>query len=76
MTYFKGLTEDGFSDIWFKNTARTKLINDLWRNHIKIKLHKIFRAKLVPLNKVWPYIPKMNQFRSIVMLSDKLKFLE
>lgn len=40
------------------------------------KLKKIFRAKLVPLNKVWPDIPKQNQFRPIKILSHMYKFLE
>ncbi len=36
----------------------------------------IFKARLVPLNKKWPDIPKADKFIPIVILSYMLKFLE
>jgi hypothetical protein len=39
-------------------------------------LWKSFEAKLVPLNKVWPDIPKADQFRPIVIESSLYKFVE
>lgn len=40
------------------------------------KLDLIFEAKLIPLNKVWPEIPKANEFRPIAILSHLYKFIE
>jgi hypothetical protein len=40
------------------------------------QLARIFEARLVPLNKAWPDIPKADQFRPIVVLSPLFKLLE
>ncbi len=39
-------------------------------------MNDIFRARLVPLNKVWPEIPSPDQFRPITVLSAMYKFIE
>ena len=39
-------------------------------------LEKTFEARLVPLNKVWPDIPKGDEFRPIVIESPMYKYLE
>lgn len=39
-------------------------------------MNKIGEARLIPLNKVWPDIPKAHEFRPIVVLSPMFKFLE
>lgn len=58
MSRNKGLTGDGFSDNWFRETLRWDLINDWWDTHIMDSLNdQIFKARLIPLNKVWPEIP-------------------
>jgi len=49
---------DGFVDHWIKNTKRTDLLANLWNNEILNNLNSTFRVDLVPLNKVWPDIPK------------------
>ena len=36
----------------------------------------MFEARLCPLNKVWPQIPKNDEFRPIVVLSPLFMFLE
>jgi len=36
----------------------------------------IFKARLVPLNKVWPEIPTYQDFRPIAILSSMFKVLE
>ena len=36
----------------------------------------MFEARLCPINKVWPQIPKNDEFRPIVVLSPLFKFLE
>ena len=36
----------------------------------------ILQARLCPLNKVWPNIPRREQFRPIAILSAMYKFLE
>ena len=64
----RALTKDGFSDAWIRRTQNTALISNLWRNYkdTRLKLKKSFQARLVPLNKVWPSIPRFDQFRPII----------
>ena len=58
MSSGKGITSDGFSDYWFKDTERLDLLIDWWNIGIMCKLNdQIFKARLIPLNKVWPEIP-------------------
>ena len=56
----KGLTFDGFSDVWLKNTWRFDLLADLWNQTSINQLSHSFEARLVPLNKVWPDIFQKN----------------
>ena len=50
---------------------------DWWNSDIMQKLNdQIFSARLIPLNKVWPEIPKQDQFRRIVVVSPVIKWLE
>ena len=72
----RALTEDGFSDAWIRRTQNTALISNLWRKDTILKLKKSFQARLVPLNKVWPSIPRFDQFRPIIILSPMIKFIE
>ena len=59
MSSDKGITSDGFSDSWFKDTEKRDLLMDWWNTDIMHKLNdQIFSARLIPLNKVWPEIPK------------------
>ncbi len=56
----KGLTFDGFLDVWVKNTRRFDLLADLWNQESINQLSLSFEARLVPLNKVWPDIVRKN----------------
>ncbi len=40
------------------------------------RLRGCFEARLIPLNKVWPRIPRGDQFRPICVLSPAYKWLE
>jgi len=54
----KGITNDGYSDTWLKNTTRRDLICNWWNpTSLKLLGEGIFRARLIPLNKVYPKIP-------------------
>jgi hypothetical protein len=44
--------------MWIKTTERWDLLANLWNQESMTLLQKSFVAKLVPLNKVWPDIPK------------------
>ena len=60
MSKNKGLTEDGFSDKFIKDTKNWQLLNNL-HNYESLKLLKpIFKSRIVPLNKIYPDIPKQN----------------
>lgn len=72
----KGHTPDGFSDVWIRCTDRRELLADLWNPRALRQLGRCFEARLVPLNKAWPDIPAVDQFRPIVVLSPLYKFLE
>jgi hypothetical protein len=52
------------------------LLADLWNPDAINRFPRIFEARLIPLNKVWPDIPKEDQFRPIVVLSPIFKWLE
>lgn len=57
MSMMKGLTEDGWSDVFLKRFKKTNLLKNLWNKDILNEIQDCFRARLVPLNKVWPDIP-------------------
>jgi hypothetical protein len=72
----KAITFDAFSDVWFKSTPRTDLICNLWNPAGIEQLQSSFEARLVPLNKAWPNIPREDEFHPIVILSPAYKWLE
>ena len=43
---------------------------------INLKLQKIYHAKLVPLNKKYPDIPRAEEFRPIAIISHMYKWIE
>jgi len=52
------------------------LLRNLWTPEAMSKLRDCTAARLIPLNKVWPKIPGINDFRPIIVLSAIFKFLE
>jgi len=73
----KAISTDFVSDslFWKENREKVRdVLKDLWRG-IEIKdFH--FRARLVPLNKKHPNIPRADQIRPIVVNSPLVKILE
>ena len=69
---------DGNSVNWIKNNKNYFIIHDIWNNNSNKKLYpyKTFKARLIPLNKVWPSIPNQEQFRPIVVTSAMIKWIE
>jgi hypothetical protein len=59
-----------------RRTERLDLLCDLWNDAAIKALERTFEARLIPLNKVWPDIPREDQFRPIVVLSPMYKWLE
>ena len=58
MSKDKGISYDGFTDNWFRDTRRYDLLSGWWNNNAIAVLGDVsFRARLIPLNKVWPDIP-------------------
>ena len=78
----KAISFDLFSDTILKNEQTVKklsqILRDLWsRNLNKIdNLTKIFKARLIALNKVHPHIPKKEEFRPIIIMSLIVKIME
>ena len=52
------------------------MLRDLWNPEAMGLIKDSMKAKLVPLNKVLPEIPKDREFRPIIVLSPLYKFLE
>jgi len=77
MSKNKAITFDGTIDSFFRNCQKVHLINDWWNEKVIQGLgYKIFEARLIPLNKKWPNIPKEDEFRPIIVLSAAYKWLE
>ena len=73
----KAISFDGFIDEWFRTTTRYDLLRGWWNDKILESLgDETFRGRLIPLNKVWPDIPKEGQFCPIVVVSPIIKWLE
>ena len=54
MTKNKGLTVDGFSDKFIKETKNWQLLNNL-HNYDSLKLlNPIFKFRIIHLNKIYP----------------------
>ena len=73
----KGITMDGLSDTFLKKTEKRELLQDWWNDStIRALGEPSFEARLIPLNKVHPKIPKIHQFRPIIVLSAGYKLIE
>ena len=72
----KALSYDAISDVWIKNSLKRGFFSDLWNQHTLNFINLSFRARLIPLNKEYPNIPKFDQFRPIMVLSPLYKFME
>ncbi|KAM3146248.1 hypothetical protein pb186bvf_001593 [Paramecium bursaria] len=75
-SYNKAVNYDGISDNFIRKTKSWLILNDLWNDNTRQVNPLVFRARLVPLNKAHPDIPKSNDFRPIVVLSSLYKFME
>lgn len=76
MSNGKGIVYDGFSDSWIKHCKKFDLLNNLWSNTvIEILGDHLFEARLIPLNKEYPEIPKADKFRPITVLSPMYKWM-
>ena len=76
MSKNKGITFDGYSDTWIKENKNLNIINDIWNHHNMNILTKTHKARIILLNKVWPNIPKPEEFRPIIILSPIYKYIE
>ena len=76
----KALSFDLFSDIIFSQEYKSKtceLIKSLWNSEVTNTLDAShFEARLVPLNKKHPEVPKPEEFRPIIVMSPLVKLLE
>jgi len=76
----KALSFDLFSDVIFTPEYKNKtceLIRSLWDYEVTNSLNAShFEARLVPLNKKHPEIPKPDEFRPIIVMSSLTKLLE
>ena len=80
MAHNKALAFDLISDIAFSNPHKNKtseIIRSLWDPCVTNNLCSAhFEARLIPLNKKYPNIPKPEEFRPIVVMSPLTKLLE
>ena len=61
MSMNKGVTFDGFSDNWFRNSNQ-KILTNWWNNETFSHLFPLsFESLLIPLNKAHPNIPNKQQ---------------
>ena len=75
-SFNKAISYDGVSDLWLKKTLNWKILSRLWNNDVAEINPQLFKARLIPLNKSHPDIPKETDFRPIVVLSSLYKFME
>ncbi len=80
MSTNKAISTDLFSDVIFQPQFREKtaeVIQNLWSKESLDCLDMTnFEARLIPLNKKYPEIPKPEEFRPIVIMSSIIKLLE
>ena len=80
MSKGKALTFDLISDIIFSKDFHEKtavIVRDLWNGELTNSLQDVhFEARLIPLNKKHPDVPKPEDFRPIVVMSPLVKLLE
>jgi len=76
----KALSFDLVSDIIFSQNYKLKtseIIKSLWNDRVTNSLDlSHFEARLVPLNKKHPDIPRPEEFRPIIVMSPLIKLLE
>ena len=76
----KAISFDLFSDVIFSKELKEKTSNtikDLWSYETSKYFTDInFEARLIPLNKKFPEIPKPEEFRPIIVMSPLVKLLE
>ena len=58
-----------------KKTGKYDILRDFWNAENLNNIPNLGETRLVPLNKVYPEIPKENEFRPIAILSSLYKFL-
>ena len=75
MSANKAISWDGISDKWLRSTTNYALLQDLWRPEVLDLFQNLGYARLIPLNKDYPDIPKQDRFRPIVVLSSLFKFI-
>ncbi len=80
MSTNKAIAFDLFSDAVFEPQFEEKtahIIRDLWsKKNLDNLVNTNFEARLIPLNKKFPEIPKPDEFRPIVIMSALVKLLE
>ena len=80
MAVNKAISFDLFSDIIFSPEHKEKtanIIKDLWNaSNTNAIQDTHFQARLIPLNKKFPDVPKPEDFRPIVVMSPLIKLLE
>jgi hypothetical protein len=76
LSYNKAISYDGISDRAIKNVKNHALLQDIWNQRSIDVMKDLGKSRLLALNKVWPNIPKADEFRPIVILSPLYKFLE
>lgn len=76
MSSNKGIVYDGFSDYWIKNCKNPNILNNVWTpKFVNAIGDHLFEARLIPLNKEYPEIPKADKFRPITVLSPMYKWM-
>jgi len=80
ISYGKAISFDLFSDTIFRKELLSKassVFRDLWNTELNDpKYLRHFEARLVPLNKDHPRVPRYDRFRPIVVGSPLVKLLE
>jgi hypothetical protein len=76
MSNGKALGYDLVSDQWLRRTKNIELIQNLWNPIIFDNCRQVFRARLVPLNRAYPRIPKKEEFRPITVLGSVYKIMD
>ncbi|CAD8215511.1 unnamed protein product [Paramecium octaurelia] len=76
MSRNKAISFDGVSDNFIRNCKNVHIFCDIWKQSTIETNYACCRARLVPLNKVFPDIPTKTQFRPITILSPLFKLLE
>jgi hypothetical protein len=78
MSREKGLSWDLIRDIIFsiQNACWKEGMRKVWEIPVSRLPDKLLEVRLVPLNKVYPKVPKAKDFRPVCGMSPLVKFLE